>query len=225
MYAFVTGPLLWFSFLFFTVGCTIRVVLYIRGLDWKLDGVTYSRNIIYGIRGAIRSLFFWLIPFGTHSWRNNPGYTLIFFVFHFGLLVTPVFLLAHNIMLSNAWGISLWTLPDKVGDLMTFAVILLGLALLLRRIILKSVRRLTRIEDIAALFLTILPFVTGALAYHQVGHYPFWMITHILSGEILLIAIPLCKLSHFVTFFCSRIQLGIDYGIKRGGMKSGGMDW
>jgi hypothetical protein len=53
----------------------------------------------------------------------------------------------------------------------------------------------------------------------------FWLIAHVLSGELLLIAIPLSKLSHVVKFFCSRIQLGIDFGVKRGGMKSGGMKW
>ncbi len=51
------------------------------------------------------------------------------------------------------------------------------------------------------------------------------VIAHIIAGEIWLIAIPFTKLSHFLTFFLSRIQIGMDYGIKRGGMKSKGMPW
>ena len=51
------------------------------------------------------------------------------------------------------------------------------------------------------------------------------MITHILCGELFLIAIPLTKLSHFILFFASRAQLGMDYGIKRGGMKGKGLAW
>ena len=46
-----------------------------------------------------------------------------------------------------------------------------------------------------------------------------------LCGEILLVAIPFTKLSHFLLFFLSRAQLGMDYGIKRGGMKNKGMAW
>ena len=45
------------------------------------------------------------------------------------------------------------------------------------------------------------------------------------SLSLLLVAIPLTKLSHFVLFFLSRAQLGLDFGIKRGGMKNRGMAW
>jgi hypothetical protein len=75
MYEFVTGPLAWISFAIFFVGLIVRAVLYIRGLDWKLDRVTYSENVSYGIKGAIRSIVFWLFPYGTRSWRNNPWFT------------------------------------------------------------------------------------------------------------------------------------------------------
>jgi nitrate reductase gamma subunit len=203
----------------------VHVVLYIRGLDWRLDRVTYTKNRAYGIRGAARSVFFWLLPFGTRSWRNNPGFTLVFFLFHFGLVFTPIFLKAHNLILWERWGFSLWTIPDALADALTILVIAMGLILLLRRIALPQVRILTGAHDILILIMAVLPFVTGFLAFHQVTDPSFWLIAHVLSGELLLIAIPLSKLSHVVKFFCSRIQLGIDFGVKRGGMKSGGMKW
>jgi hypothetical protein len=40
-----------------------------------------------------------------------------------------------------------------------------------------------------------------------------------MSAEILLIIIPFTKLNHIVGFFLSRGQLGMDFGIKRGGEK------
>ncbi len=76
MYEFVTGPLAWLAFGIFFVGIVVRLVLYVRGLDWKLDRVTYSVNTSYGVKGAVRSIVYWLMPFGTHSWRNNPMLTL-----------------------------------------------------------------------------------------------------------------------------------------------------
>lgn len=220
MYQLVTGPLAWLSFGIFFVGLIARIVWYIKGLDWRLDRVTYSVNTSYGIKGALRSIFYWLVPFGTRSWRFYPFMTIIFFVFHIGLVVTPIFLKAHNIILKERWGISLWTISDKTADFLTIAMIVAAVFLLLRRIALPEVRILTKGYDYLVLAITVVPFITGYLAAHNIGDYQFWVITHIIAGEIMLVAIPLTKLSHFVLFFLSRAQLGMDYGIKRGGMKN-----
>ena len=225
MYPFVTGPLLWLSFTIFVVGCTVRIILYIRGLDWQADRVAYTTHFSYGIKGAIRSIAFWLFPFGTRSWRNNPVFTVVFFVFHIGLLVTPVFLLAHNIILKERWGFSLWTMPESVADVLTVGVIIAAVFLVLRRIALSEVRILTTIYDFVVLAITVAPFVTGFIAHYIASDYKFWLIVHVICGEIMLIAIPFTKLSHFVLFFMSRAQLGMDYGIKRGGMKGKGFAW
>ena len=225
MYGFVTGPLLWLSFTIFFIGCMVRIIGYIRGLDWQADRVAYTTHFSYGIKGAIRSIAFWLFPFGTRSWRNNPVFTVVFFVFHIGLLVTPVFLLAHNIILKERWGFSLWTMPESVADVLTVGVIIAAVFLVLRRIALSEVRILTTIYDFVVLAITVAPFVTGFIAHHIASDYNFWLIVHVICGEIMLIAIPFTKLSHFVLFFMSRAQLGMDYGIKRGGMKGKGFAW
>lgn len=225
MYQIVTGPLLWFSFVFFAVGCLIHITLYIKGLDWKLDRVTYTKNVSYGIKGAARSVFFWLLPYGTRSWRVNPFFSFVFFLLHIGLIFTPIFLQAHNLILRERWGFTLWTIPDSVADVLTVCVIVCAFVILLRRVALPHVRILTGFQDILVLVIAAAPFITGFIAYHQIGDGQFWTLIHIIAGEIMLIAIPLTKLSHVVHFFCSRIQLGIDFGVKRGGMKSAGLNW
>ncbi len=225
MYQFVTGPLAWLAFIIFFFGLVLRIVLYVRGLDWKLDRVTYSVNVSYGIKGAIRSIIFWIFPFGTRSMRKNPVFTVMVFVFHIGLLITPVFLLAHNVILEEKWGISFWTLPETVSDILTIAVIVSALFLILRRIALPEVRIITNAYDYLLMVISTAPFITGFLAYHQVSGYEFWLILHILSAEVMLVAIPFTKLSHMVLFFLSRGQLGMDYGIKRGGMKGYNLSW
>jgi len=58
MYEFVTGPLAWLAFSIFFVGLIARTVWYVRGLDWRLDRVTYGVNTRYGVKGAARSIFF-----------------------------------------------------------------------------------------------------------------------------------------------------------------------
>lgn len=225
MYQFVTGPLLWLSFAIFVIGCIVRVVRYIRGLNWQADRVAYTEHFSFGIKGAVRSIFFWLFPFATRSWRENPFFTVLFFVFHIGLLVTPVFLAAHNIILKQRWGIGLWTLSESVADILTLAFILAAVFIVLRRIALPEVRILTTAYDYLVIAIAVAPFATGFVAHHFAADYRFWLILHILCGEIMLIAIPFTKLSHFVLFFMSRGQLGMDYGIKRGGMKGKGFAW
>ncbi len=225
MYQFVTGPLAWLAFAVFFVGNVVRLVLYVRGLDWKLDRVTYSVNTAYGVKGAVRSILFWLTPFGTRSWRDNPGFTLLVFVLHIGLIFTPLFLLGHNILLQERWGFSLWSMPEALADAMTIAVILSAVLLAMRRIALPEVRIITSASDYLMLAIAVAPFVTGLIARYGYAHSEPWLIVHVLCGELLLIAVPFTKLSHFVLFFASRAQLGMDYGIKRGGMKSPGINW
>jgi nitrate reductase gamma subunit len=226
MYQFVTGPLAWVAFTVFFVGIIVRIVLYVRGLDWQLDRVAYRPHLKYGIKGALRSIFFWLVPFATRSWRYYKGMTILVFVFHFGLIFTPIFLKAHNIILEERWGFTFPTISEKTADFLTIAVIISGFILLLRRIAFPEVRILTTSYDILIWAIAMAPFVTGFMAYHQMGgDYQFWLILHILSGEIMLVAIPFTKLSHFILFFMSRMQLGMDFGIKRGGMKNKGFAW
>jgi nitrate reductase gamma subunit len=225
MYEFVTGPLAWIAFLVFIVGVIWRAVWYVKGLSWQLDRVAYGHHRAYGIRGAVRSIFYWLIPYGTQGWRQNRGFTVLVFVFHIGLLLTPLLLRAHNVLWMERWGFQLPSLPEALSDGLTFLVLAAALGILIRRVALPEVRILTTFYDIVVIAIAVAPFATGFVAYHHWGDYNFWLIMHILSGEIWLMAIPFTKLSHFVLFFCSRAQLGMDYGIKRGGMKNKGLAW
>ena len=225
MYEFVTGPLAMIAFGVFFVGLIWRAIWYVRGLHWQMDRVAYREHLAHGVKGAFRSIGRWLIPFGTHGWRFYPGFTILVFTFHVCLLITPVFLLGHNLLLEERWGFRLPSLPEAMTDFMTIAVMVAAFFILLRRIALPEVRILTKAYDIMLILIAVAPFLTGFIAYHQLGDYKFWLIAHILCGELMLVAIPLTKLSHFILFFLSRAQLGMDFGIKRGGMKSSGMPW
>lgn len=225
MYQFVTGPLLWLAFTVFFVGCFVRIVLYVKGLDWQADRVAYSVYLSQGLKGAFRSIFFFLIPFGTRSWRAKPGFTILFFAFHIGLIFTPIFLRAHNIILKERWGFSLASLPESAADILTIIVISSVVVFIIRRVALPEVRILTNSYDYLMLLIAGAPFITGLIAHYTFTGYNFWLIFHIICGEIMLIAIPFTKLSHFVLFFMSRGQLGMDFAIKRGGMKGKGFAW
>lgn len=198
MYQFVTGPLAWVSFAIFLIGLIVRAVLYIRGFNWKFDRVTDKENATCGIRGVLGPTFLWLFPLGDRRWRNNVGFAILVFVFRIGLVVMPIFLLAHNIILKERWGIRFWTLPETTADILTIAVIFSAVFLILRCVALPRLRNITTVYDYVLLAILLAPLITGFLAYHQVPTYRFWLIAHIICGESMLIAIPFTKLWHVV---------------------------
>lgn len=225
MYEFLTGPMFWLSISVCIIGMIVRLIRYFKGLHWQLDRVAYKAFPAQGLKGAWRSIYRWLLPFGTHSWRKQPFMTVLFFGFHIGAVLVPLFLLAHTVFWEEKIGFSLPTLNPTVADILTWSVIISAIFLALRRIALPEVRILTTGYDYLILLLSVAPFASGLLARYEVGSYTFWLTLHILLGEVLLIAIPFTKLSHIFLFFASRAQLGMDYGIKRGGMKGKGMAW
>ncbi|CCO23711.1 sulfate respiration complex protein HmcE [Maridesulfovibrio hydrothermalis] len=225
MYDILTGPVLWLVFAISFGGLLVRVVLYFKGLNQQLDRVAYRPHLSYGLKGAFNSIISWLNPFGAQGWRTRPGFTLIFFALHIGLLVTPIFLAAHNIMLQENLGFSLPQLPAYAADILSWTVVVACLAMVLRRFAFPEVRIITSAYDILLIVIAVAPFVTGLIARYSAGDYEFWLLAHIITGEIWLLSLPFTKLSHCVLFFCSRAQLGMDYGIKRGGMKGSSMSW
>ncbi|MCP4369959.1 MAG: respiratory nitrate reductase subunit gamma [Deltaproteobacteria bacterium] len=225
MYEFLTGYMFWLSIGICMIGLLVRFVLYFKGLSWQLDRVAYKQYPALGLKGAVRSIIRWMIPFGTYGWRKQPFMTVIFFGFHIGAVLVPIFLLAHNTFLKEKIGFSLFTLNPAIADILTWAVVVSAVLFALRRIALPEVRILTTAYDYFILLISAAPFITGLIARYQVGDYMFWLTVHIFCGELLLIAIPFTKLSHIALFFASRAQLGMDYGIKRGGMKGKGMAW
>lgn len=225
MHALLTGPFFYMSLGVCIVGMTVRFYLYIKGLNWQLDRVAYRAYPGMGLKGAARSIYKWLIPYGTYGWRSQPVMAAAFFGFHIGVVVVPLFLMAHNVFLQDKFGVSLVTISTSTADILTWIAVISLLFLALRRLVLPEVRILTDRKDWGVLIISILPFVTGLLARYQVGDYSFWLNAHILSGEIVLLAIPFTKLSHVFLFFASRAQLGMDFGIKRGGLKGTKMAW
>ena len=217
IFNFGTGPCLYVAVAVFFVGLLARFVLYFLGLDWKLDRVAYKAHMGQGLKGGIHSAVKWLIPFGTQGWRTQPLATVGFFLLHLGVVLVPVFLLGHNVILQQRFGFSLPTLPQNVADILT-VLSLAGLAvMLLRRLFLPNVRILTTGQDYFLILLVLVPLVTGFLAVQGFGNYKALLLCHIISGEVLLILAPFTKLSHIALYFASRMQIGMDYAIKRGG--------
>jgi nitrate reductase gamma subunit len=212
MYAFLTGPALWMTFIIFIGGLIVRVG-FLAGLSRERDRVFYNHaNMSWGMR----SIFHWLLPLGSVSIRQQPIFALVFYVFHVCLLAVPLFLNAHNLLWDESFGLSLWSMSDKLADILAMVVIGCGIFLFVRRLVRPEVRILTSAWDYTLILLTLAPFVTGVLAYHQWGPYDVMLILHILFSEVLLIVIPFSKLGHIILFFFTRAFIGFEMGERRG---------
>jgi nitrate reductase gamma subunit len=212
MYEFLAGPGVWISFFIFIGGLMVRTV-YLFGVSQERDRVFYNHA---DWKWGARSIFHWLLPLGSVSLREQPFFGAAFFVFHVCLFAVPLFLLAHNTLLHEAFGVALPSLPDSVSDILTVVFLAAGLILLARRLARPEVRILTSAWDYFLLVFTCLPFVTGFLAFHQLGPYPTMLVAHIACAEALLVIIPFTKLAHVVLFFFSRAFIGFEMGTRRG---------
>lgn len=204
LYTLVRGPLVWIAFLVF-IGMSIYKIrrLYLMAKKEKV--------VLPGIRGeaARKSILHWILPFGSRNWRMRWPVTVTTFVFHIGLVFTPIFLLSHNVLWYESWGISWWSLSEKVADIMTFLVIVTSIIFFLRRIFAPEVRFVTSGDDLLILAISFFPFLTGFLAYHEwLLPYKAMVILHMLFGEAMLIAIPFTRLGHMFYFFMTRAFMG-----------------
>jgi hypothetical protein len=129
------------------------------------------------------------------------------FLFHACLVVTPIFLLGHNVMLDTSFGISFISFSGKTSDTLTMIVLMCGLVFFLRRLLLRQVRILSTGYDFILLFVAIAPFLTGYLAQHHLLNYNIMIILHIFSGELMLVMIPFSKFFHMIFFFVSRFMI------------------
>jgi nitrate reductase gamma subunit len=204
IYNLVRGPFVWLAFLVF-IGMSIYKVrrLYMMAKNEKVVLPSIKKE------AAAKSILHWIIPFGSRNWRMRWPITITTFVFHICLVFTPLFLLSHSVLWHESWGISWWSLPEGVADIMTLLVIITCIVFFLRRIFAPEVRFVTTGDDLLILAISFLPFLTGFLAYHQwVLPHKTMVILHMLFGQIMLIAIPFTRLAHMFYFFMTRAFMG-----------------
>jgi len=210
MYDFLRGPLVWIALITFGVGLTLRVF-------WMIRTIGKDPTVLPAMtaRHSLRSIFFWLLPYGSRSMRTRPFFSGLSYAFHVCLLLVPVFAMGHAVLWQQSWGIRWWSLPPLMADLMTAVVLVAGLVFFLRRIMAPEVRNVNTVWDYVILLITLGPFITGFIAYHQWLDYRTIIILHMVTGAVWLIAIPFTWLQHMFMFFFSRAFMGSEFGAVR----------
>jgi len=220
VFDFIRGPLVWISFIVFFLGLFYQIFNFLVLTEKEKKGVynfgkgkkngspKFDKETVLRVLAKIK-----LSIAGV-----NPVMLTVTSIFHICLVVVPIFLLAHNVLLNTYFGINFFSLPEKITDYMTMVLMACGIYFLYRRIFIARVRAITSFYDYFMLFLAVAPFITGFLAYHQImfEHYRLIISLHILSGELMLMAIPFTKFIHMTLFFIFRFMIVSEYSLSPG---------
>ncbi|MGM0759583.1 MAG: hypothetical protein ACQEUB_07735 [Thermodesulfobacteriota bacterium] len=214
MYELLRGPLASVSFIIFLVGCGMQIYRFTR-LTQSIPqkGKTSCTTILKaGLRGTWKNLADPSTRKGTGV-GMNPVISGVTLVFHLCLIFTPLFLLAHNMLLDWSWGVSLPSVSESLSDKLTILVLACGAFFLGRRLLVPKVRALTTWRDVGIYVLVFTPFLTGFIAYHQFFAYQTFLYLHIISGELLMILIPFTMLNHMLYFFLNRFLIQSEHSL------------
>ncbi len=212
MYNLARGPFVRAAFVLFAAGCLIRIIRVLSLTKKWEPGWSIPQSMEKSKTPIGKSHFrIKLTIFGT-----NPAIMTVSTVFHVLIFISPIFLLAHNILLQEAIGVSFFSLPQGLSNIIAFIILGCGVFFLFRRIFLQRMRAISSIYDYLILFIVIIPFLTGLLAFYQVYDYRLMVVLHMLSGELVLAAIPFTKIFHMVFFFVGRFVLVDQYTLGKG---------
>ncbi len=194
LYDFLTGPMMW-----------VTVALFVSGMVYKairlrqLASLVRPANDFFNPNASFKKSFKTSLP------GRYPVTTIVSIVFHLILFVVPLFLKGHNILLDASLGISLPMMPDHTADNLTMICICCCLFFLLRRLLVRRVRVISFFSDYLILAIVILPFLTGFIAYHRLLPYDTVLNLHIITGQLMLVAMPYTRLAHMIVFFIMRM--------------------
>jgi len=206
----VRGPALQGATIIFLLGVVVRI-LEILVLGRKPDLAEARGSAVAGGLRAIISR-----SFAERATLQRTAFTEVTgWIFHIGIFVTLLLFAPHILLFEEVFGVSWPALPTTVIDATTIVTIITLLAVLIHRVGNRVMRFLSRFQDYLVWLVTILPLVTGYMAFHRVGLTPPMLIAlHILSVELLMVTFPFTKLMHAFTLFMSRYYNGAIAGYK-----------
>ena len=206
----VRGPALQGATIIFLLGVVVRILeILVLGRKANLAEARGS-----AVAGGLRTII--SRSFAERETLQRTAFTEISgWIFHIGFFVTLLLFAPHILLFDEVFGVSWPALPTTVIDVTTIITIITLLAVLIHRIGNPVMRFLSRFQDYLVWLVTLLPMLTGYIAFHRVGLSPTMLIAlHILSVELLMVVFPFTKLMHAFTLFMSRYYNGAIAGYR-----------
>ncbi|MGA8186262.1 MAG: hypothetical protein WB819_21740 [Terriglobia bacterium] len=212
---FARGPLFRLSFALMVLGL-LRIFLV------TLLGVkeAYQRNPdkIVSWKEIRRQTVGWLFPV-ARLWKQRPVYSTLSFLFHIGMIATPLFLASHVLLWRNAVGFGWPALPQQVANWLALLVLVTGTGIFLGRALHRGARKLSKFQDYLWPLLIMAPFATGYIASNAAispRTYQGMMLVHLYVGDLILLMIPFTRLAHCVLAPLSQLVTGIAWKFPAG---------
>jgi len=206
----IRGPALQIATVIFVLGAVVRIAeILLLGRKKNLAEARGS-----AVAGGLRTIFSRSVP-DRGTLQRSTFNVVAGYVFHIGFFITLFFFAPHILLFSDVFGVSWPSMPTPIVDATAIVTIIALLAVLAHRLRHPVMRFLSRFQDYLVWLLTILPLVTGYLAFHRIGlSPPMLMALHILSVELLMVIFPFTKLMHAFTIFMARYYNGAIAGYK-----------
>ncbi len=204
------GPGFQIAVIIFVAGVIIRILeILLLGRKPNLAEAKGSE-----MSGGLKTMFSRSVP-DKGTFKRSTFTIVSGYIFHIGLFVTIFLFAPHVLMFKEVSGLSWPSLPTPIVDAITIVTIITLLAVLAHRMQNKVLRFLTNHADILVWLVTILPLITGYIAFHRIGTTaPSLLAIHILSVELLLVIFPFTKLMHAFTLFIARWYNGAISGYR-----------
>ena len=223
LYELVRGPLMSSTLILFIAGLGYRVFQFFKATT-RLPRIAPLINDRRTVNPRVNKRFQAIpqilrrvrIHYRNSIFGMTPVTMWLTVVYHVILVLAVCFTQGHNVLLDLSWGFSFPSIPEKTMDLLTLLMIAVSLYYLLRRAFSAKLKFPHILRDYLAILATVAPFVTGFIAYHQWFDYRTTIICHMLSGQLMLIALLYTKLGHIIFFFFGRIYLHGELNLTRG---------
>jgi len=202
-------------------GFQIAVIIFIAGVIIRLGEILLlgrKTNLAEAkgseMSGGLRTIVTRSVP--DRSTLKRSTFTIVAgYIFHIGLFVTIFLFAPHILMFKDVIGFGWPALPTPAVDALAVVSIIALLAILVHRMRDDVLKFITTKEDYLVWMLTILPLITGYMAFHRIGMTaPTLLAIHILSVELLLVAFPFTKLMHAFTLVLARWYNGAISGYR-----------
>lgn len=204
------GPMFDWALAIFALGMAARITeIFVLGRRPR-----YAEPRGQEMGPGFRTMFARTLP-DRGTFARAPFDVLVGIIWHLGFLIALLLFIPHIELIDSVLGISWPGLPNPVVDAVSAITIVALIAALIHRMTHPVKRHISRFQDYLIWTLTFLPLLTGYLTYHRlINPYPVALGLHILSVEILLIAIPFTQLTHMFTAFIARWYTGAAFGRK-----------
>ena len=212
---FARGPLFASCFLVMILG--LGRLIFLRTWEYRQvwRRVSHER---FPIGKALPGIGVWHFPLARPYLANQVIGVLSLF-FHIGLILVPVFLAGHVVLWARVIRVGWWTLPQVWADALTLLTIAAALGLFCMRTFHSPARFMSQTGDYLLLVLLVVPFISGFLASHCAWNpfsYKATMLIHVLAGDLVMVLLPMTKLSHAVLFPFERVSSEVYWRLPAG---------